>query len=144
MLALGSVGDVFKMLDHLLAPLVLALVLGDRAEDAFRQNSAAEREAEQTLLPFARERGIAVIANRPFAGGDVFRRLRHQPLPPWAAEIDCTTWAQLLLKFVVSHPAMTCAIPATARMDHLRENMQAGYGRMPDEAMRTLIAAQVI
>lgn len=106
--------------------------------------SVGEREAEQNLLPFAKERGIAVIANRPFAGGELLRRLRNQPLPPWAAEIDCTTWAQLLLKFVVSHPAITCAIPATAKVEHLRDNMQAGYGRMPDATMRTLIAAQVL
>lgn len=104
--------------------------------------SVGEREAEQQLLPFARERGIAVIANRPYAGGELLRRLRSKPLPPWAADIDCSSWAQLLLKFVVSHPAMTCAIPATAKVEHLRENMQAGYGRMPDAKMRGLIAAQ--
>ena len=105
--------------------------------------SAGEREAEQRLLPLARERGVAVIASRPFVGGDVFRRLRSRPLPPWAADIDCRSWAQLLLKFVVSHPAVTCAIPATGKLEHLRDNMQAGYGRMPDEAQRALIARLV-
>jgi diketogulonate reductase-like aldo/keto reductase len=105
--------------------------------------SAGEREAEQRLLPLARERGVAVIASRPFVGGDVFRRLRSKPLPGWAADIDCSSWAQLLLKFVVSHPAVTCAIPATGKLDHLRDNMRAGFGRMPDEAQRALIARQV-
>ena len=89
----------------------------------------------------ARERGIAVIVNRPFAGGGLIRRLNSLPVPAWAAEIDCTSWAQLLLKFVVSHPAVTCAIHATSKLDHLRDNMAAGVGRMPDEKMRALIAA---
>jgi aryl-alcohol dehydrogenase-like predicted oxidoreductase len=71
------------------------------------------------------------------------RRLRSRPLPRWAAEIDCTSWAQLLLKFVVSHPAVTCAIPATSRVAHLRDNMQAARGRLPDEALRGRIAAAV-
>ncbi len=103
--------------------------------------SVGERYAEQRLLPMARERGIAVIVNRPFAGGGLIRRLNSLPVPAWAAEIDCTSWAQLLLKFVVSHPAVTCAIPATSKLDHLRDNMAAGVGRMPDEKMRALIAA---
>lgn len=96
-----------------------------------------DREAEQRLLPLAQERGMAVIVNRPFDGGGLFRRVRDQPLPPWAAEIDCANWAQLLLKFVVSHPAVTCAIPATSRVEHMRENMGAGFGRLPDAEMRT-------
>ena len=105
--------------------------------------SVAEREAESRLLPLARDRQVAVIANRPFAAGDVFRRLRAKPLPAYAAEIDATSWAQLLLKFVVSHPAITCAIPATARADHLEDNMRAGYGRLPDERLRARIAAEI-
>jgi diketogulonate reductase-like aldo/keto reductase len=103
--------------------------------------SVGEREAEQRLLPMARERGIAVIVNRPFAGGGLIRRLNSLPVPAWAAEIDCTSWAQLLLKFVVSHPAVTCAIPATSKIEHLRDNMAAGSGKMPDEKMRAMIAA---
>ena len=103
--------------------------------------SVGEREAERRLLPLAIERGVAVIANRPFVSGDLFLRLRGKPLPSWAAEIDCDSWAQLLLKFVVSHPAITCAIPATSKLEHLRDNMKAGYGRMPDEKMRARIAA---
>ena len=74
----------------------------------------AERAAERKLLPLAAERGVAVIVNRPFAEGGLFRSLRGKPLPPWASEIGCTSWAQLLLKFIVAHPAVTCAIPATS------------------------------
>ena len=105
--------------------------------------SVAERAAEEKLIPLAQERGIAVIVNRPFAGGELLRRLRAKPVPAWAAEIDCTSWAQLLLKFVISHAAVTCAIPATSRVEHLRDNMAAGSGRMPDEKMRAQIAASV-
>ena len=103
--------------------------------------SVGEREAERTLLPLAAERGLAVIVNRPFAEGASLRRLRAAPVPPWAAEIECATWAQLLLKFVVSHPSVACAIPATSSLEHLRDNMAAGRGPMPDPAMRARIAA---
>jgi diketogulonate reductase-like aldo/keto reductase len=105
--------------------------------------SAGEREAEQRLLPLAQERGVAVIANRPFAGGDLFRRVRSRPLPGWAADIECESWAQVLLKFAVSHPAITCAIPASSKAEHVRENMRAGTGRLPDAALRARIAADV-
>lgn len=105
--------------------------------------SLGEREAEKRLLPLARERGIAVIVNRPFAGGELFRRLSATPLPAWAADFDCASWAQLMLKFVVSHPAVTCAIPATSRLEHLRDNMMAGRGRLPDAAARARIAALI-
>jgi diketogulonate reductase-like aldo/keto reductase len=104
--------------------------------------SVAEPEAERRLLPLAQEKGIAVIANRPFATGALLRRLSQRPLPGWAAEIDCASWAQILLKFVISHPAITCAIPATASPAHLRDNMAAGSGRMPDAALRGRIAAE--
>lgn len=106
--------------------------------------SVGEREAEQKLLPLAKDRGVAVIANRPFAGGELFKKLREKPLPDWAKEIECESWAQILLKFVVSHPAMTCAIPATSKVTHLRDNMKAGLGAMPDEAMRKRIAAEAV
>jgi diketogulonate reductase-like aldo/keto reductase len=95
-----------------------------------------DREAERRLLPLAAERGVAVIINRPFRGGALFNRVRGKPLPAWAAEFDCANWAQFMLKFIVSHPAVTCAIPATTRVDHLRENMGAGHGRLPDEMTR--------
>lgn len=119
----------------------VARLLARRTVDFVQINySVGERDAEKRLLPLAQERGIAVIANRPFTGGNLFRRVREQPLPAWAAEIDCTSWAQLLLKFVVSHPAVTCAIPATSKIKHLRDNMQAGYGRIPDAELRARIA----
>ena len=102
--------------------------------------SVAEREAERRILPLARERGVAVLINRPFASGELFRRLRSRPLPAFASEIGCTSWAQLLLKFVVSHPAVTCAIPATSKAAHVEDNMRAGVGVMPDERIRALIA----
>jgi diketogulonate reductase-like aldo/keto reductase len=102
-----------------------------------------DREVEQRLLPLAAERGMAVLVNRPFQEGELLRRLQRHPLPPWAAEIDCASWAQFALKFVISHPAVTCAIPATRRIDHVRENMAAARGRMPDEAMRRRMAAHV-
>jgi diketogulonate reductase-like aldo/keto reductase len=106
--------------------------------------SVGEREAEDKLLPLAKDRGVAVIANRPFAGGELFKKLREKPLPGWAKEIDCESWAQVMLKFVVSHPSITCAIPATSKVTHLRDNMKAGHGAMPDEAMRKRIAAEAI
>lgn len=106
--------------------------------------SVGEREAEKRLLPLALERKVAVIANRPFAGGDLFSRLRARPIPSWAAEIDCTSWAQILLKFVVSHPAITCAIPGTGKVEHLRDNMKAALGRLPDEGLRARIVAEAV
>jgi len=105
--------------------------------------SVGERDAERRVLPVARERGVALIANRPFAAGDLFRRVRSRPLPSWASEIDCESWAQILLKWVVSHPAITCAIPATSRVDHLRDNMRAAFGRLPDEGLRSRIVDAV-
>jgi diketogulonate reductase-like aldo/keto reductase len=105
--------------------------------------SVGERDAEWRVLPVARERGVALIANRPFAAGDLFRRVRSRPLPSWASEIDCESWAQILLKWVVSHPAITCAIPATSRVDHLRDNVRAAFGRLPDEGLRSRIVDAV-
>jgi diketogulonate reductase-like aldo/keto reductase len=102
-----------------------------------------DREVEQRLLPLARERGMAVIVNRPFREGALLRGLRKQPLPGWAADIGCTTWAQAVLKFIVSHPAVSCAIPATTSVEHVRENLAAASGAMPDEALRRRIAADV-
>jgi diketogulonate reductase-like aldo/keto reductase len=95
-----------------------------------------DREVERRLLPLAVERGMAVLINRPFDGGSLFRRVRGKPLPPWAAEFDCHNWAQYFLKFIVSHSAVTCAIPATSKVDHMLENMGAGFGRLPDAAIR--------
>ena len=102
-----------------------------------------DREAEARLLPLARERRIAVIVNRPFRQGDLTRALARQPLPGWAAEIGCSTWAQVLLKFILAHPAVTCAIPATSNVEHVRENLAAARGPLPDAAMLRRIVAQV-
>ncbi|WP_331376836.1 aldo/keto reductase [Sinorhizobium chiapasense] len=95
-----------------------------------------DREAEERILPLAREKGIAVIVNRPFRQGNLIRQLDDEPLPDWVAETGARSWAQFLLKFIISHPAVTCAIPATTRVDHVRENLEAGGGVLPDEAMR--------
>jgi diketogulonate reductase-like aldo/keto reductase len=102
-----------------------------------------DREVEDRILPLARERRIAVICNRPVRQGALIQQVARSPLPQWAAEIDCANWAQLLLKFIVSHPAVTCTIPATSRVDHVRQNVGAAYGRLPDEAMRRRIVAHV-
>ena len=102
-----------------------------------------DREAEQRLLPLARERGIAVLVNRPFRQGDLLRQLERQPLPAWASEIDCSSWAQVALKFVISHADVSCAIPATSSVVHVRENMRAAQGRMPDAALRRRMAEHV-
>ena len=100
-----------------------------------------DREVEQRLLPLAAERGMAVIINRPFQRGALFEQVRNKPLPPWAGEFDCANWAQYFLKFIVSHPAVTCAIPATTRVDHMIENMGAGFGRLPDAGQRRRMLA---
>jgi diketogulonate reductase-like aldo/keto reductase len=98
--------------------------------------SLMEPEAEQSLLPLAQERGIAVLANRPFGAGDLFDKVRSKPLPDWASELDCRSWAQFFLKWIVAHSAITCAIPATNKPRHLEDNMQGGTGRLPDPKMR--------
>ena len=102
-----------------------------------------DREAEQRLLPLAGERGIAVIVNRPFQRGELIHRLEVHPLPEWAVEIGCSNWPQFLLKFIVSHPAVTCAIPATSQIEHVTENMGACYGALPDASMRGRMIAYV-
>ena len=100
-----------------------------------------DREVEQRLLPLAAERGTAVIINRPFQGGGLFDYIRNKPLPSWAKEIDCVNWAQFFLKFIVSHPHVTCAIPATSKVAHMQENMGACYGQLPDAKMRNRMIA---
>jgi diketogulonate reductase-like aldo/keto reductase len=99
-----------------------------------------DRAAEKRLLPLAADREIAVLINRPFQGGVLFRKVKGKALPDWAAECDCTSWGQVFLKFIVSHPAVTCVIPATSRVHHLQDNMAAGFGRLPDTTMRKRMA----
>ena len=94
------------------------------------------RTVEERLLPIARERAIATLINRPFARGDLFRLVKGRPLPGWASDMDVKSWGQFFLKFVVSHPDVTCAIPATSKPHHMLDNMGAGFGRLPDAAMR--------
>lgn len=105
--------------------------------------SMGEREAERRVLPLARDRGLAVLANRPFQGGDLFRKVRGQSLPSWAADLDCESWAQFFLKWILAHPTVTCVIPATSRPEHLVDNMKAGQGRLPDAATRERMVAVV-
>ena len=106
--------------------------------------SVGEREAERRILPLAAERGIAVLVNRPFSEGGLFQRVRGKALPPWASEIGCESWAQLLLKWVLANPAATCVIPATSRPEHLVDNMKAGVGALPDDKMRTQISVAAL
>ena len=102
--------------------------------------SLDEPESERRILPLARELGVAVLVNRPFATGSMFRRTRGKPLPPWAAELGIASWAQYFLKWIVAHPAVTCAIPATSKPAHMRDNAAAGAGAMPDAAQRRRMA----
>ena len=96
----------------------------------------ANRDAESPLLSIAQEKGIAVIVNRPYQRGNLFRKVRDRPLPPWAQEFDCNSWGQYFLKYVVSHPAVTCTIPATTKVKHMKDNMLAGRGRLPTAEQR--------
>ncbi len=98
--------------------------------------SIIDRAADERLLSLARERGVAVLINRPFASGDLFARVRSKPLPEWVAEFDCKSWAQFFLKWILSHPVVTCVIPATNNLQHLEDNMQSAIGRLPDAKMR--------
>lgn len=102
--------------------------------------SIVEREAEQRMLKLAADVGTAVIANRPYANGSIFGTVKGKPLPAWASEIDCTSWGQFFLKYILGHPAVTCVIPATRNPKHLIDNMGAGQGKLPDEAMRKKMA----
>jgi len=102
-----------------------------------------DRQAEQRLLPLAAERGMAVLVNQPFGGGGLIRKLGSRPLPAWAGEIGCVSWAQILLKFVLGHPAVTCVIPGTGRPEHMKDNVRAGFGIIPDETMRKRMAASI-
>ncbi|MCA1323740.1 aldo/keto reductase [Herbaspirillum seropedicae] len=113
----------------------VARVMKSEAIDFVQINySLGEREAEKAILPIAADRGIAVIANRPFGGGSLFSGLRKQPLPPWANEIGAASWAQILLKFVLANPALTCAIPGTAKVQYMIDNVGAGMGDIPPPA----------
>lgn len=122
----------------------LESVMREHAIDFVQLNySIDEREAEARLLPLAADLGIAVIVNRPFGGGGLLGRLHKRPLLPWAEEIGCTSWAQMLLKFVLGHPAVTCVIPGTGNAAHMADNAAAGVGKFPDVEQRERLVAQV-
>ena len=122
-------------------PEVEQVLRSERLDFVQINYSLAERDAEQRLLPLAQDRGVAVLVNRPFAQANLFGKVRGRELPAWAAEFDCASWAQFFLKYVIAHPAVTCAIPATRKPTHLVDNMQAGRGRLPDAKMRERMAA---
>lgn len=105
--------------------------------------SMAEREAEDRLLQVCADSGTAVIVNRPFAGAELFGRVKGKALPPWAAEFDCASWGSFFLKWILGHGAVTCVIPGTRRTTHLLDNIQAGTGRLPDAAMRKRMLAHL-
>jgi diketogulonate reductase-like aldo/keto reductase len=103
--------------------------------------SLGERESERRILPLARDLNLRVIINRPFAEGALFRKVKGKPLPPWAADLGIASWAQYFLKWIISHPAVTCAIPGTGRPEHMRDNLGAARGPLPDEAARKKMTA---
>jgi diketogulonate reductase-like aldo/keto reductase len=117
-------------------PEVEAILRREKLDFVQINYSIIDRKAEERILPLARERGIATLINRPFAIGDLFSRVRRTPLPDWAKEFDCGSWAQFLLKWILGNEAVTCAIPATGNVKHLEDNLAAATGRLPDERMR--------
>ena len=118
----------------------LISVMRDNPVDFVQMNyNIMDTHAEERLLPFAQERKVAVIVNRPFQEGALFQNVKGKALPPWAAEFDCKSWAQFFLKFILSHPAVSCAIPGTAKLTHLLDNIAAGWGKLPDEKTRRQI-----
>jgi diketogulonate reductase-like aldo/keto reductase len=120
-----------------------AVMRGEKLDFVQVNYSADDRAAEDRILPLAADRGMAVLINLPFGGGGLLRRLRSRPLPQWAGEIGCSSWAQVLLKFVLGNPAVTCVIPGTSNPEHMRENAQAGVGAFLNEAQRRRIVAEL-
>ncbi len=117
-------------------PAVEKILASEKLDFVQINYSLMEREAEQRILPLAKERGVAVIINRPFGGGNLFERARAEKLPAWAEEFDCKSWAQFFLKWIIANSAVTCAIPATGNVSHLKDNLLGGVGRLPDAKMR--------
>jgi diketogulonate reductase-like aldo/keto reductase len=118
-----------------------AIIRAERIDFVQFGYSIASRAAEARLLPLCAERGVAVIVNQPFDSGALFGQVRDKTLPEWASELDCASWSQFFLKYILGHPAVTCVIPGTARPDHMRDNIAAGLGRLPDAAERQRMAA---
>ena len=121
-------------------PDVERILLREKLDFLQVNYSLAEREAEARILPLAREKGVAVLVNRPFGGGEALRRVLARPLPAWAAEFDCASWPQFFLKWILANPAVTCAIPATGKRAHLDDDLDAALGRLPDEKLRRRMA----
>jgi aryl-alcohol dehydrogenase-like predicted oxidoreductase len=117
-------------------PRMLELMESQRLDFIQVNYSLADREAAERILPLAADKGIAVLINIPFGRGEIFGQIRGQALPDWAADFDCASWAQFFLKYVVSHPAVTCVIPGTTKPEHARDNFGAALGRLPDAAQR--------
>jgi diketogulonate reductase-like aldo/keto reductase len=115
---------------------VAAMLQTEKVDFVQINYSIMEPQAADFLFPIARDRGVAVIANRPFGGGDLLSHLHGKPLPEWAAEFECQSWPHFLLKWIVANPAVTCVIPATGKVAHLEDNMRAGLGRLPDAKLR--------
>lgn len=122
-------------------PALADIIAREKIDFVQLSYSLDDRAPEERLLPLCAERGTGVIANRPFGSGGMFKRVRGKALPPWAAEFDCASWAQFFLKYLVGHPALSCAIPGTGRPEHMTDNVQAGLGRLPDEKQRRRMAA---
>ena len=119
---------------------LMAIMRAEKIDFVQLPYSLAVRAAEARLLPLALEKGIAVIPNRPFDGANMFGRVKGKPLPDWAADIDAKSYAEIFLKYLIGHPAITCVIPGTAKPEHMRDNVAAGFGRLPDEDLRRRIA----
>jgi diketogulonate reductase-like aldo/keto reductase len=122
---------------------VEALMRAEKLDFVQINYAADDRDAEQRILPLAAERGVAVIVNQPFGGGGLLGRLKDRPLPSFAEDVGCKSWAQLLLKFVLANPAVTCVIPGTGRREHMIDNVQAGFGIYPDAGLRKRIVEAV-
>ena len=124
-------------------PDLIAVVERERPDFVQFNYSVTTREAEKKLLPLCADRGVAVLVNRAFEDGNLFTRVRDKPVPPWAAEFGATSWAQVFLKFVLAHPAVTCVIPATGKVRNMIDNLGAGFGPLPDSKQRAKIIAAV-
>jgi len=121
-------------------PALADIVAREKIDFVQLSYSLDDRAAEERLLPLCAERGTGVIANQPFGSGGMFRRVRGKTLPPWAADFDCKSWAQFFLKYLVGHPALSCAIPGTGKPEHMTDNVAGGMGRLPDEKQRRQMA----
>jgi diketogulonate reductase-like aldo/keto reductase len=139
----GRVRYIGISTSHAVANDEAARIVKDEPLDVLQITYNFTDPSAEPVMNLAAERGLAVVINRPFDGGSLFSRVGHRPLPAWSREIDCANWAQFFLKWVVAHPVVTCAIPATRNPAHMAENMGAGTGRMPDAAMRLKMLAYI-